>query len=357
MTGSGYNYTIKYRTFDQLIADVRTDFPNLDMENMIEPQQLIKIAKRVNYDLGLRIMMTKQAVLDVEKGKCRLPDDFYVLNSALICDEVTVNVGYPQGTNIQERPLSQNASGITPYKMTEFEIDTCAPAVVNCGCGIGNPCTCNSCNSCNQSPCGCPVPCATNLSACAKPRIILNCKKDCYELVQIVNNVSTTYKRTLPIRILQNPVNVDCNCPNLFMHTAATGWIQNGFFMSNIECAKVFIQYQGQMEDDDGNLLVPDHDLLNEYYEYAVKQRILENLIMNDEPVEKKLQIVEARLRVARNQALSVVNTPNFAEMKEVWAMNRRAMYARYYDQFKSYNWYQQDWNRNGQQSGLNYGR
>ena len=50
---------LKYRTFDMLLADVQVDFQNMTLQNMIEPQQLIKVAKRVNYDLGLRIMSTK----------------------------------------------------------------------------------------------------------------------------------------------------------------------------------------------------------------------------------------------------------------------------------------------------------
>ena len=68
-----YNYTLKYRTFDQLLDEVFVDFQNYNLMNMIEPHQLIKVAKRVNYDLGLRIFMTKQAVLEVEKGKAKLP--------------------------------------------------------------------------------------------------------------------------------------------------------------------------------------------------------------------------------------------------------------------------------------------
>ena len=37
------------------------------------------------------------------------------------------------------------------------------------------------------------------------------------------------------------------------------------------------------MVNEDGELMVVDHDMINEYYEYALKQRILENLVMNDE--------------------------------------------------------------------------
>ena len=63
----------KYRTFSQLLEDVKVDFSNYDLEGMIEPQQLIKVATRVNYDLGLRIHRTKEVVIDIEHGRGQLP--------------------------------------------------------------------------------------------------------------------------------------------------------------------------------------------------------------------------------------------------------------------------------------------
>ena len=44
----------KYRTFDQLLEDVTVDFSTYALEGMIEPQQLIKVATRVNYDLRFK---------------------------------------------------------------------------------------------------------------------------------------------------------------------------------------------------------------------------------------------------------------------------------------------------------------
>lgn len=618
-----YNYTLKYRTFNQLLSDIQVDFQNLALENMIEPQQLIKVAKRVNYDLGLRIFKTKETLLNVEKGRVKLPDDFFVLNYALVCDEVSVTQAMPQGTWTEERPF------VTPYKMTTpGVISTCDDGTVNCcntcslpvsACGCSAPISCNTpavtACSCNTTPCGCnillplpdpcnssstivnttdtvstttrhccwnevlilqnmflaivingspisipigtpsqmqtslnalglgvwtvgtgilpsrynfcvdgsatygllivtsnniprnytpgcnsdtvsittntstqsclcspacevvsetstssatatqsiqnccwsasvpdgttaitlvingttyslplgggingildylnglnlgewtltigalntytlcvvgtgntiygilsvirpqatttatpvcstdtttttvnnviitckcqevtpapipapPVTCVTTTDPCIKPRVILNCKNECFEVVQIVNpGLTRTYKRMMPIKILENPQGVECGCPNLYMNAGVTGWIRDGWFYTDLVTATIYISYQGQLEDDNGDLLIPDHDMLNEYYEYAIKQRILENLMMNDEPVGQKLQLVEQRLRAARNNALSIVNTPNFAEMKRVWQMNRKAMYARYYDMFKSYPWYQ--WDRN----------
>ena len=89
-----FNYTLRYRTFDSVLEDVSIDFNTLALENMIEPQQLIKLAKKLNYDLGLRINQTKEVVLEVCHGKVKLPDDFYVFNYALLCGQFTESVGY-----------------------------------------------------------------------------------------------------------------------------------------------------------------------------------------------------------------------------------------------------------------------
>ena len=90
------------------------------------------------------------------------------------------------------------------------------------------------------------------------------------------------------------------------------------------------------MEDDEGNLLVIDHPMINDYYEYAIKSRLLENLLINGEDVSQKLQLVEQRLKIARSAALSIVYTPDFQELKNVWEMNRKAQYGKYYDMFRS---------------------
>jgi hypothetical protein len=120
------------------------------------------------------------------------------------------------------------------------------------------------------------------------------------------------------------------------MPSPNNGEIKNGYIYTNLEEGKVYLSYEGSLEDDEGNLLVLDHPMINEYYEYALKQRILENLFMAGEEVSQKMQLIETRLRAARNYALTIVNTPNFSEMKKLWEMNRRAQYNKYYDMFKS---------------------
>jgi hypothetical protein len=145
-----------------------------------------------------------------------------------------------------------------------------------------------------------------------------------------------TFSNYMPLRIGQTN-QVQCDCPNVNVQAIDIAEIKGEFLLTNFKTGHVYLSYQGAMEDNDGNLLVLDHPYCNEYYEYAIKQRILENMVWNGENVSQQLQLVETRLRGARNNALGFVNTPDFQEMRKVWHMNRRAQYHNYYNMFLSY--------------------
>lgn len=314
-----YNYTLKYRTFDQLLEDVTIDLHSFALENLIEPQQLIKLVRKINYDLGLRINQTREVILDVTHSKVKLPDDFYTFNYALICGNFTEVIGYDgyaSGTNIQE----------VPY--TDWPNQT-----VECGCPPNRTC----CFEGKEGICVTHNPDKPYGDSSQKPRVFLNCKNEPYELIQVIN--PTTVRKagyTKPLRMKASQ-SIDCDCPNLYYNTSDQGWIKNGFLNTTFDTGKVYLNYQGDLSDDEGNLMVPDHELLNEYYEYALKSRIFENLYLNGEDVAQRMQLVEQRLKAARNNALSLVNTPNFKELEKLWWTNRKAMYGKYYDMFMSY--------------------
>jgi hypothetical protein len=327
-----FNYTLKYRTYDQLLDDVMVDFQIYALENMIDPQTLIKVVRRVNYDLGLRINQQKEVMLEVEHGKVKLPDDFYTFNFAFICGDYTLHTGYDiGGTNIQE----------VPYREVPSTVDQCAPPTVNCSVCNSHPCNQTAGCSVNTLP-GNYIPDAYDPNnpygdTCIRPRVFMNCKGEKYEIIQIMPS-GTTRQYTVLIPLKMKPSqNIECDCPNLYFNTPNQGWIKDGYLYTTMNTCKVYLNYQGELEDEQGNIMVPDHALLNEYYEYALKQRILENLYMNGEDVSNRIQLIEGRYRTARNQALGIVNMPNFEEMKKLWWANRRAQYGKYYDMFKSY--------------------
>ena len=285
----------KYRTFDSLYEDVSVDFANYALENMIDPAQLIKVATRVNYDLGLRIHRTKEVVLDIEHGKAKLPSDFAYLNYAFRCGEYTIADRPPSGTHIE-------TFNDVPYVPAPGESGPCEDPECRDVCVI------KTCNDKNE-----------------------------HQLVQRINSSQyRTFTAFMPLRI--DTVNdATCDCPNVGIQAHDIAEIKDGFIVTSFTTGKVYISYQGAMEDHNGNLLVLDHPYCNEYYEYALKQRILENMIFAGENVSQQLGLIEQRLRAARNNALGFINTPDFAELKKVWLLNRKAQYHNYYNMFKSH--------------------
>tara|TARA_R100001509_G_scaffold164633_1_gene142968 strand:+ start:285 stop:1313 length:1029 start_codon:yes stop_codon:yes gene_type:complete len=325
-----FNYTLKYRTFDQLLEDVSIDMNTFALENMIEPQTLIKLARKLNFELGFRINQQRETILEVCHGKVRLPEDFKVFNYGLVCGDYQSVVGYDGfagGTNMREVKITD---GKIPETYSDF------PAQVPDPCDTSSPTPCCD-DKGNLGTCLTHDPNQPYGDALTKPRVFMNCKGESYELIQVINQSNIRKYTTLTPLHMKVSQNVDCDSPNVYYNAPNEGYIKHGFLYTSFDEGFVYINYQGDLVDDDGNLLVPDHELLNEYYEYAFKKRILENLALNGENVAQRLQLIMGDLRAARNQALSFVNTPNFAEIKQIWKANRKAQYARYYDMFSSY--------------------
>ncbi|MEY2701973.1 MAG: hypothetical protein RLY43_606 [Bacteroidota bacterium] len=307
---------LKYRTYDQLLAEVQTDMRSFYLEDLINPQEFIKVAKKVNYELGLKLFKTKEDVIEIERGKAKLPNDFNVLNFALLVSQHKVTEPVIQGIQTEYIPAG------VPYTPPPGEIAVCATPVVN-------PQS-NLCGTCNQSPqlCNCTQQCS----------VTLNCQGQSMMLVQKLKYETRTWSEFHPVRITDTGNVLDLDCPNKTWMSRNSAYIRNGFIHTSFPTGKMYINYQGMMEDDEGNLLVPDHDMLNEYYEYAIKQRVLENAILNGETVtQMQFQVVEQRLRAARNNANSLVNTPDFGELRKIWETNRRAQYSNYWNMFKRY--------------------
>lgn len=328
------NYSLKYKRFDQLLDEVMLDFPNYSLENLIEPHNMIKIAKKCNYDLGLKINMTKEVVLDVEKGRARLPYDFFTFNYGLLCGNYTQTVIPPQGVQTFEEPYPR-------YKEFNPIIDVCKgdglcpscakPVTTNCGCAVPTPVQTDQIDIPPYNPL---VPYG---DYCVKPRVFMNCKGESFELVQIVNTQIRTFRYLMPVRLRNDSQDYDCNCPNIHVKSKEEIWIKDGWVYTNFDHGKLYVNYQGLLVDKENNVLVLDHDVINEFYEYALKERILENLWINGEDVERKYIAMKANLKEARKNAMSIANMPNFSDLKSTWETNRKAMYNKYYLMFRSF--------------------
>lgn len=313
------NYTLKYRTYDQLLAEIQTDFKRHYLEDFINPQEFIKVAKRCNYELGLRVFKTREVMLEVENNRAKLPNNFNVLNFAFIMSSHSITEPLISGTHVEDVKIGK----------------TYNPGVWD------TPDTCHTDTPPTAPALSCCHDCGHQYTSCScKPvaDVSLNCKGEFMTLVQTFKYHTRKWTEFHSIRIVDGGDVIDPDCPNKKWQSRNTAYIKNGFIYTSFKTGQLYVNYQGIMEDEEGNILVPDHDMLNEFYEYAIKQRVLENMIMNGETVNgNQIQIIEQRLRAARNNAMSLVNTPNFNELRQIWEVNRKAQYHNFYNQFKSY--------------------
>jgi hypothetical protein len=123
-----------------------------------------------------------------------------------------------------------------------------------------------------------------------------------------------------------------------FRTTGNIAILRDGYIQSPRECATIFINYQGLLEDENHELLVLDHPLINMWYEYEIKKRILENLYINGEPdIERRLQYVANECKTAKAQAMAVAYMPDFAVLKSTFETMRRYSNEKYIAPFSRY--------------------
>jgi hypothetical protein len=366
---------VQYRTFDELIDSVKLDIKSFDLEGMIDPQQLLKVAMRVNYELGLKVNPSRSKVIEVVNGKAKLPPDFYVLNFAMICEDTTYSEpeeektytegktdGVLEGIYLAQQYYLNNTvgtytttvdvpTGITTIfhnlNTTNLVIEAYATdgTLLNFEVITGEL---NSVQIVSSAPLQqsvkfviigtpqTPTSTVTSITPGGCPATMVN--DPFYHIPKVTYVTQGRYyesKQLVQMRIDKSK-SVSADCVNLQSKASFAGYLKNGFLVTNFEEGVIYINYQSLMEDDDGNLLVMSHPFADEFYEYALKQRIYENLLMSGENVAPFLQLIEQRLRSARNNALSFVNTPDYREMQRTWEMNRKAMYHKYYNMFKS---------------------
>jgi hypothetical protein len=326
------NTSLKYKTFEQLVNSVTTDLQLLYLENFIRPADLIKVATKINREFGLIINTSKPQLLNVCDYKARLPDDYVAINFALACRDIT---DFEEVENVVEKTYTEFVTlSQTPYVITHnlgtknVTIDF-YDHLGNYISGVAKILTSETV----EVTCECP----TELE---NIKVVVTVVKESCELT-LCNNVPTIFfQRGLYSRSYSNVVPIDIIKHTDFPKMCGTSpllraSIKDNFIHTSFKEGTVFINYVSSLENEDGDLLVLDHDLVNDYYEYALKTRIFENMFLSGEDVERKVMFLKAQEKVARNNALSFVNTPSFYSLKKMWQNHRRLMYNKYYNIFK----------------------
>lgn len=275
-------YNIKYRTLDSLMEDVADDFYKYDENSLIDRSSLIKVVQRINSDLGIKINQEKEDIVSVVRGKGELPSDFYILNYALLCTKYKVKRDVTLGRHTENVEID----------LCQFQPNPCLPY------------TCSNLKHCNP-----------------------------YEIKE-KRSIETVEFTEVDVLCLKNSrKQCEDGCPNLSSKSINEAMIKDGYIVTNFDEGKIYINYTGLMEDGEGNLVVLDHPLINEYYEYALKERILENIYINgDDTVVQKLGLIQQKLREAKTIAFNIVKMPEYSELRDIWVANRLRYKRKYED-------------------------
>lgn len=398
--------SLKFRTLDELLNEVKTDLVAYEQESSIQTSELIKIAQLCNYDLGLRIHQTKEAIIDVSHGRAKLPADFQIMNFALACYNYTVTwnrVGYPTGygqevvtsaqplaatrttcpcwtvVSLGAQTIVTNCDGTSESVYFPPNDDSTARTVTICAQTIashpnltlteGSGCYWDALNgySCTYptvSGCTCDTPVVDECLAIDpdpwdQSRTRVQCNGDTATLKIIEQSGGWTraytdmeYVQFVPSRHASAFCNVQ-----LFPDCRLQAQIKNGFvYLGEANCDNIYggygygdgtttrthrmyINYQGILEDDDGNLMVLDHPMINMYYEAAIKTRILENIYFNtgEERARTLWKEMKEEYKQWRQKALAISNTPEVYEMRQTYQLMRKEQEYKYFVPFNKY--------------------
>jgi hypothetical protein len=353
----------EYRTFEELIDTVSIDLKGIDWENIVEPIELIGVAERINAEFGLKISPKVDRCLMIENGRAKLPVGFHAMNTAwLLQDELekrginssqktyieelidnlqtaqalvnevysgvrkteiqTVISHLPKGLSIIKHKL--NTDNIIVQAITDADeilvFDFTAPN--NCDIVINN--------QSNRAFLNVKFTVAggTNFSEVnafnavvedQKVTVTSKTSETVYGNPEQIEFVSAKFhgapKETMPV----------FNRPIAYIKK---GWV----YLPGVVNGLLRISYSSKMENEDGEYLVLLHPLVNDYYDYSIKERIFENLIMaGHSEFGQRHQLMAMKAEQNKMRANGYVSTPDFGEMRRTHRFNRARAYNKYY--------------------------
>ncbi len=289
----------QYITLSQLMSSVEGDFHRWSDAGLVDQLKLIKVIRECNEKLGIRIYDRDEAALHVtmgpdRKGRADLPLNFYKAEMAFGLHKHRVNSMLPIGPGLQQVFEPPDLCQVQSGQITNLT-GCCLDGAGNCSWLIKTP--------------------LTQLQV---------------EVTDIV-----------PLEIFEGHDHFTEYSPNRGFrrhHRHHRGYsinIQEGFLETDFHEGIVYLSYLRDMRNEQGEDIVLFHPQVNEYYEWALKARILENILYNTEAD------VAGLLKDARNQRnLAFHDAVNFVMGKEAreWQQyeheHARKFFHQYYQIF-----------------------
>ena len=281
-----------YISLSQVMASVRSDLALYDEANMIDDDDYIKVVAKCNEKLGERIYKSKQCRIIVENYQAPLPSDMWKIENIFAISTNSSGMTYAEGGGILG--ATQVIHDNKPAKMISDD------KII-------------------------PVSCGKN-----------SCCDDYYVSMIDRKQAEIMFKNIIPLILGSNLSN---KCAD---YSPCTRWkgqyqadIDNDRFNFSFRTGEIFVSYLGDMTDENGELVIPRHPLLNDYYEYSIKERIYENLFNNSEAdVINKLKYTSEKRQEAYYDAFNYVQTPQVGQWERMRKQREMEYYTKWYSMF-----------------------
>lgn len=275
---------MKFKSTESLFAKIKEDFTSFDAASLLDDGRFHKDVKYIISLLGIKWYREAETMLDICNYRADMPSDFYLLESAWVCDAC------PIGEIIQ--------NGVVLRKLTFDHI---------------------------------PSVCEDTHDFTCEPRSSSTCIFNRQEEILVQrNNIIQRYRNP----VLLKPGNVStrkcCSstCQNLYSTCTDTFSIQNEKFYVNFKDGNIFLHYTAFPYDDDtGYPMIPDNDIIEKCIEYFIKSNILENLWINGEgDLERRYIAINQLYLRYLGQAQYETKLPSFASMVHKARLNKKSL-------------------------------
>jgi hypothetical protein len=277
------NKQFDYITLPELMASVKGILKSFYDDGLIDDTRAVSKVMWCNDKLGIPIRQVKEDVLFVRNYTTEIPKDFQKV--VYVC------------------ALSHTSFGLANYidPFNNF-VDLNAPCAVE------------------MTPFeegGCKTGCRQNIRR----------KKG--------DGLWQTYTNWTELNISKNStVFTASGCINNKKRGEYTIDITEGKIDTPFREAELYLMYYANMEDEEGNILLPFHPLITPWYEWAVAEQIILDSVLNSENpgiLGQKLQLVQNEARKAWLDAFNFTMDPVYRQMQDYTRKKETEMWRKYF--------------------------
>lgn len=273
------NKTYEFITFDKLMSSVRSEFKSYEDMGLIDDVSCMKVVMKCNEKLGLVFSEMKQVIIPIDNFKGELPIDFY-------------KVFYMAALNIQHFSVTNM---VNPWDNTVDQRITYEADIQR---GL--------------------LGCTENTTVIYKKQGDTVMQNYFYwDELGLAKSKMARCHHLSPIKNVANYV-VDFTNENEIVAPFREG--------------EMYMMYLASMRDEEGQTLVPFHPMITNWYEWAIKEKILIDAVMNsdDTNVGDKLKLAQQKMNDAWLDAWNFTTDRTYIQMMA----DKKARENRWYNQY-----------------------